>query len=154
MLSPTIHGTMPPLHLMPQETHRVDRFFVLSFNRYRGSLFVVSPDEITLVDNYYALPGQTLGAYLRGMENQVFETVRHVRPILCLAAKEQLRQRFESISRISSIRSLSLDRYFAPAEQNQLHRSMMNLILRRAGGGWTMKPASSQGPIRVNVSRS
>jgi hypothetical protein len=68
MLSPTIHGTMPPLHLMPQETHRVDRFFVLSFNRYRGSLFVVSPDEITLVDNYYALPGQTLGAYLRGME--------------------------------------------------------------------------------------
>ncbi|WP_141732470.1 hypothetical protein [Oligoflexus tunisiensis] len=154
MLSPTIHGTMPPLHLMPLDTHRVDRFFVLSFNRYRGSLFVVSPDEITLVDNYYALPGQTLGAYVRAMENQVFETVRNVRPILCLAAKEQLRQRFESISRILSLKSLSLDRYYGPDEQTQLHRSMMALILRKAGDGRTATPGKPQGAVRVNVSRS
>jgi hypothetical protein len=124
---------MLPLSNLPFSAHRVDRFFILSIARYRGSLFVVSPDDISLVENYSASPEQSLDEYLRAMENNVFEVMKYVRPVLCLAARQNLRQRFESISRIPNQKALSLDRYYGPTEKRLLHRYVMSLIQQRAG---------------------
>jgi hypothetical protein len=125
---------MPPLPTKVKESNRADRFFILSFDRYRGSLFVVSPEEISLVESYYALPGQTLEAYLRTMESKVFEVLRCVHPTLYLAARQNLRDRFESISRIPVQRNASLDRSFGPHEKYVLHRLMLSMIRRKVIG--------------------
>lgn len=136
MLSPTILGARPPSPITTLNTHSIDHLFALSFNRYRGTLFVVSPDDISLIDSCYASPGQNLSLHIQFLENMAFDALKNVQPILCLAAKQNLRQRYESISRISNVNTLSLDRYYSPSEKMLLHRYLMALIRRTKSANW------------------